>query len=188
MRTAKLIATAAIALLFVAPALAEDAHHPKDDKTAPKTQPAQPRQGMMGMDRCEPGMGMMCMMGMMRGGDMGAMTGPRAEQRLAALKIELKITDAQAAQWDAYAAAVREAAKAMGAQRAAMTEKMGAATLPQRLDLHEAMLVSHLEHLRKTKTAANALYAVLSDDQKRTADKALMGGMMRGHMGGLQRH
>ena len=65
-------------------------------------------------------------------------------------------------------------------------EKAGTATLPQRLDLHEATLVSHLEQLRKTKAAANALYAVLSDDQKKIADKAAMG-MMRGPMRGMQR-
>ncbi|HEY7610328.1 MAG TPA: Spy/CpxP family protein refolding chaperone [Alphaproteobacteria bacterium] len=172
-----LFATAALALALAAPALAED-----------KGQPDRPgmRRGMMHMDQCEPGMGMMCMMGhrmMMR----EAMMERRTERHLAALKAELKITEAQTKQWDAYAAAVRDAAKAMIEQRKAMMEKAGTATLPQRLDLHEAMLVSHLEQLRKTKAAATALYAVLSDDQKKIADGAMLG-TMRGRMMRGPRH
>ena len=180
-------ATAALALLFAGAAAAEEKHHPEG--TTPKAQtdrPAMKRGMMMRMDQCEAGMGMMCMMGQrmtMREPMMEA----RAERHLAALKAELKITDAQAKAWDAYAAAVTAAAKAMAEQRKTMMEKAGSATLPQRLDFHEAMLASHLEQLRKTKAAANALYAVLSDDQKKIADKAMMGMTMRGPMRGSQR-
>jgi hypothetical protein len=140
-------------------------------------------QGMMPADQCEPGMGMMCMMGehprMMR----EAMA-QRAEQRLAALKARLKITEAQAKPWDAYAAAVRDAAKAMTDQHATMREKMRSGALPQRVEMHEAMLVSQLEHLRKAKAALTALYAVLSDEQKKIADAAMLGPTMRGPMRG----
>ena len=154
---------------------------------------AQMRQGMgpgtMRGDGCEAGMGMMCMMGEQpRMGMMGqANMTARVEQRLAALKTRLKITDAQSKQWDAYAAAVRDAANAMSGQRRAFMGRMHGAALPQRLDFHEAMLVSHLEQLRKTKAAVAALYAVLSDDQKKTADNAMMGPMMRGPMRGPMR-
>jgi hypothetical protein len=184
MRTAKaILATAALALLLASPAAAEEKHHPE---ATPKTQPERPAMkrgmGMMRMDQCEPGMGMMCMMGQHSGMRDEMMT-QRTERHLAALKADLKITGAQAKDWDAYAAAVTAASKAMAEQRKMMMEKSATATLPQRLDLHEAILVSHLEQLRKTKAAANALYAVLSDDQKKIADKAAMG-MMRGHMRG----
>lgn len=140
--------------------------------------------GMTQNDQCEPGMGMMCMMGdsprMMIGGQW---MGQRLEQRLGALKTQLKITEAQMPQWNVYAAAVRDAAKAMTDQRQAMAGKMGTATLPERLDFHEATLVSHFEYLRTTKAAAAALYAVLTADQKKIADGAVMGptrGRMRG--------
>ena len=148
---------------------------------------AQMRQGMQG-DGCEAGMGMMCMMGEhARMGMMGeAAMQQRVDRRLAALKTQLKITDAQTKAWDAYAAAMRDAAKAMVEQRKAMHEKAAGATLPQRLDLHEAMLVSHLEHLRKTKAAAGALYAVLSDEQKKAADTAMTGPMRRGMQGPMR--
>jgi hypothetical protein len=146
---------------------------------------AQMRHGTAPGDQCEPGMGMMCMMGehprmAMRDQAMAQ----QVEQRIANLKVRLKITDAQAAQWDAYAAALREAAKAMGAQRAEMREKARAATFPERIALHEAMLASHLEQLRKVTAAAAALYAALADDQKKLADTAMMGPMMRGRMRG----
>jgi hypothetical protein len=149
---------------------------------------AQMRHGMMQSDQCEPGMGMMCMMGehprmTMRDQAMAQ----HVEQRIANLKARLKITDAQAPQWDAYAASLRDAAKAMGDQRAAMRDKVRAATLPERIALHEGLLVSQLEHLRKVKVAATALYAVLADDQKKIADTAVMGPMRRGPMRGPHR-
>jgi hypothetical protein len=185
MRTLTAIA-ATFALLIAAPATGEEKHHP--DGATPKTQTERPgmRPGtMMRRDQCEPGMGMMCMMGRRMG--MGEpMMEQRAQRHLAALKAELKITDAQAKAWEGFAGAVAAAAKAMGEQRKTMMEKAGAATLPQRLDIHEAMLASHLEQLRKTKAAANALYAVLNDDQKKIADKSALGtGMMRGPMRGM---
>ncbi len=172
MRTlTSIAATLTFALLIAVPATGEEKHHPEG--TPPKAD-----------TQCEPGMGMMCMMG--RRMAMGEpVMEQRAQRHLAALKAELKITDGQAKAWDDFAAAVTAAAKAMTEQRKAMMEKAGTATLPQRLDLHEAMLASHLEQLRKTKAAASALYAVLSDDQKRVADKSALGmGMMRGPMRG----
>jgi hypothetical protein len=135
---------------------------------------AQMRHGMRHSEYCEPGTGMMCMAGhrmTMREQWMEQ----RTERHLAGLKADLKITEAQTKAWDDYAAAVKAAAKAMIEQRKAMRDKMDSSTFPQRLDLHEAMMVSHIEQLRKTKAAANALYAVLSDAQKKIADEEAMG-------------
>jgi len=141
--------------------------------TAPLAE-AQMRQGMRHSDYCEPGTGMMCMAGhrmQMREQWMER----RTERHLEGLKADLKITEAQTKAWDEYAAAVKAATKTMIEQRRAMRDKMDTATFPQRLDLHEAMLVSHLEQLRKTKAAANALYAVLDATQKKIADEEAMG-------------
>jgi hypothetical protein len=188
------LAAAALALLVASPSVAEDKHQPEatpksqPESTPPKAEPQRPmRRGMMMRgDQCEPGMGMMCMMGRHMG-MRAQMMAQQTERHLAALKADLKITDAQTKAWGDYAAAVTGAAKAMSEQRQAVMDKAGTATLPQRLDLHEAMLVSHLEHLRTTKAAASALYAVLGDDQKKIADKAAMGMMMRGPMRGAHR-
>ena len=135
---------------------------------------AQMRHGQRHADDCEPGMGMMCMTGhrmQMREQWMER----RTERHLAGLKEDLKITEAQTKAWEDYAAAVKAAAKTMTEQRKTMRDKMDTATFPQRLDLHEAMMVSHLDQLRKTKAAANALYALLTDAQKKIADEEAMG-------------
>lgn len=158
MRTRSLVLVSAFALALTAPLAAE----------------AQMRHGQRHGEDCEPGMGMMCMTGhrmQMREQWMER----RMERHLTGLKADLKITEAQTKAWDDYAAAVKASAKAMLDQRKAMRDKMNTATFPQRLDLHEAMLVSHLEQLRKTKAAAAALYAVLDGTQKKIADEEALG-------------
>jgi hypothetical protein len=48
------------------------------------------------------------------------------------------------------------------------------ATLPARLDRHEKMLTAHLNLLKTLKEAVEPLYAALSDDQKKTADRLMI--------------
>jgi len=162
-----LLAAAAAALLLGAPALAQQ-----------ETRPAQPKTGTMPMQGCEPGMGMMCMMGdmsrMMQSGGMAQ----HAEQRLTRLKADLKPTDAQLPQWNAFAGAVRAAAKAMQDNHSKMMPSMGKATLPEQIAMHETMLSQHLDGMRQIKGAAAALYATLTDAQKKIADQALTMGRM----------
>jgi hypothetical protein len=142
------------------------------------------------------GAGMMGMMGsggssMMMGGMMEHMAAmrmmhERPEGRLAFLRVELGITDAQLPQWNAYADAVRTQAKAratgMGAGMG--MGMMGQGTTPQtwpdRLAAQELQLQQRLEAVRSLKTVASALYAVLTDTQKATADE-----LLRGPMGGM---
>ena len=135
--------------------------------------------GMMGWDRDR-------MMPMMRGGMMGMMMGPgmmaqHVEGRIAFLRAELGITAAQEAQWNAFAEALRASAQAMADMHQQMMPMMqgGPQTvpLPQRLELHERMMTSHLEALRRVRTAAGPLYAALDDRQKRIADGLMMGMM-----------
>jgi hypothetical protein len=110
------------------------------------------------------------------------------EGRLAFLKTELKITDAQMPQWNAFADAFRANAKRMGDLHKTMHGAMmghdsmsghaGAAPgLPDRLDRIEKYLTAHLDMVRAIKGPATELYAVLSDDQKRVADTLLHGPM-----------
>lgn len=125
--------------------------------------------GMMEMRR---GMGMMGMMGA------GMRMGTRhIEGRLAFLKTELAITDAQAEQWNGFAEAVRANAKAM-AEMHQQAEGQGApSTLPERLALQEKALAAHIEALTRTAGALEALYDVLSDGQKKVADEIVVGPM-----------
>jgi hypothetical protein len=128
---------------------------------------------------------MMPMMQMMRGmmaqggggGGMDMMPGQHIEGRIAFLKAELGVTDAQLPQWNAYADARRAAAKSM---QAAMTAHMGpgmATTAPARSDAMIAMMTARLEAMKTSAAADKALYAVLTDAQKKTADELMMSRM-----------
>jgi hypothetical protein len=105
-----------------------DAHHPA--QTVTSTQPAPPpaAQGMMGampMMNTMSGMPMMHM-GMMMGPGSGMSTIDHIEGRIAFLRAELKITDAQMSAWNAFADALRANAKKLGEVRAAMMSGSGA--------------------------------------------------------------
>ena len=197
-----------------AQAPADDPHHPPAaGSTAPV--PAQPtppagqgaaggQQGMMGgmpmmnmmsMMRDLPMMNMMGMMrtmGMMGPGSAGMGTVDRVEGRIAFLRAELKITDAQASVWNAFADALRTNAKKLGEARASMMPQAGAGqpqapTLADRLDVQERWLVARLEGTRTIKATFTSLYGTLSDDQKKTANEFLaphMGMGMAAMMGG----
>ena len=124
-----------------------------------------------------PMMGMMRMM-MGREGMAGMrMMAGHVEGRLAFLKTELKITDAQLSLWNAVADAIRANAKSMGEMPGGMMGSPQAATLPDKLALREKMMTAHLEALRRFKAAADPLYVALSDEQKKTADELLIGPM-----------
>lgn len=124
--------------------------------------------GMMGMMRM---MGDCPMMGMM----MGADTSTFAEGRIAFLKAELAITDAQKAAWETYAAALKKNLQGMQAMRESMAKAMEAKTPVERLDAHIAAMDGRLSSLKEVKPALAALYAALSDDQKKKADQILTG-------------
>ena len=99
------------------------------------------------------------------------------EGRLAFLKTELKITDAQLPLWNAVADAMRANAKSMGDMAGGMMGGSQTATLPDKLAMREKMMTAHLEALRKFKAAVDPLYAALSDEQEKTADELLIGPM-----------
>jgi hypothetical protein len=129
-----------------------------------------------------PGMGGMPMMGMMPmmmgEGGMGGMMAGHVEGRLAFLKTELKISDAQLPLWNAVADAIRANVKSMSAMMAGgMMAGSETATLPDKLALREKMMTAHLDGLRRFKAAVGPLYAALSPEQKKTADQLLMGPM-----------
>jgi hypothetical protein len=120
-------------------------------------------------------MGGMPMMGMMQ--MMGNMA-DHVEGRIAFLKTELKITDAQQPLWNAVGDAMRANAKDMAAMMPVMQSMMQpSGTLPEKLDGREKAMTAHLEALRKLKAAIDPLYAALSDEQKKTADQLMVGPM-----------
>jgi hypothetical protein len=184
MRALKVCASLALILALMAgPALAQqehEQHHPGE------TPPAAGMQGpgVQGGDMAgSGGMPMMGMMRMMMGQDgMGMMAG-HVEGRLAFLKTELKITDAELPLWNAVADTIRANAKGMSEMMSGgMMGSSQTATLPEKLALREKIMTGHLEALRKFKVAIDPLYAALSSEQKKTADELLMGPMEMGMM------
>jgi hypothetical protein len=187
-----------------------DAHHPDQKETQASPQPApspgQPGtmgQGMMGGRGMMDGnmanmMQMMAMMGK-RGAETGCtgMSGmttiDRVEGRIAFLRTELKITDAQTTAWNAFADALRANAKSLAEIRASMMPQQGTTqTLVDRLTLQEKWLSARLEGTRAMKSALTNLIASFSDDQKKAADELLaphmgmmgmMAAMRSGQMG-----
>jgi hypothetical protein len=180
------------ALLLAAPAFAEDAHHPAEaapetpsqSGPAPAPQQATPG-GMMSGDM------MQMMMRMMMSGGQSPLTGeigrmgPMAqmmlpdhvEGRIAFLKTELKVTEAQQPLWDALAEAIRAGAAAAGemmsGMQAGMPMDVSGSSALQRIEAQEKALASRLESLRQLRAALEPFYAALDAAQKEEADKLL---------------
>ena len=162
------------------------AHHPGEAQpaTGATAPPAGSQGGMTAKDQGGGGMmgpGMMGpgMMGMM-GGQAGSPMAPFAhtEGRIAFLKAELAITDAQAPQWNAFADALRGASKAMRETMANMMRAPKPSNAADRMDAMVTMMSARLESMKAIATAEKGLYAVLTDAQKKTADELLSGPMM----------
>jgi hypothetical protein len=191
------LAAALLLTILASPSLAQSAadhqaHHP-DQKEAPAAKPTTPpeaprstgpSQGMMGggmmnmMGSNMPMSGMMRMMDMMlqSGGGMGGMeTIDRVEGRIAFLRTELKITDAQGPAWNAFADSLRANAKTLGDLRTSMMSQAGSRseTLVDRLTWQEKWLSARLEGTRAMKSALANLVSSFSDEQNKMADELL---------------
>ena len=99
------------------------------------------------------------------------------EGRIAFLKTELKITDAQQPLWNAVADAMRADAASIGDMPDGMMGIWRAARLPESLASLEEKMTAQLEAVRRVKAAVDPLYEALSDDQKKTADELILGPM-----------
>jgi hypothetical protein len=125
------------------------------------------------------------MRGHHHGGRMGAMMAPEhIEGRLAFLKTELKITEPQTAQWNAFADFLRERTKQAQARHAghhARHQEQGPGgaphretrSLPDRLDNAVKMMEQRLAEMRRFKAAVAPLYGVLNESQRKAADQLL---------------
>ncbi|MEZ5926272.1 MAG: Spy/CpxP family protein refolding chaperone [Hyphomicrobiaceae bacterium] len=153
-----------VALSSVSPAMAEE----DDNDWRPSWGMGRMMQGMMGMDA----------------DDMSE----RIEGRLAFIKAELKITEAQTPAWNALADLLRNTAETRRAMMASHREEMRDGSffkkpLPDRLTFMETMMSAHLEEVKSIKAAVNELYGTLSDDQKKEADSIVLPMMGMGMMG-----
>ncbi len=98
-----------------------------------------------------------------------------AEGRVAFLKAELGITDAQKSEWDAYAATIKSNLQNMQGMWQTMKTVFDGKTPADRLDAQIAAMDSRLAALKEIKPVLAKLYAALSDEQKKKADDLLTG-------------
>ena len=114
--------------------------------------PGMPGMGMVGMDM--PGTAMI----------------ERVEGRIAFLRAELKISDAQLPAWNEFADALRANAKRVNEfHRAGMAPVP--TTLGERLERQDKWLADRLDSVRAFRAAYAKLAATLNDEQKRTFEE-----------------
>lgn len=111
----------------------------------------------------------------------------RVDAHLAYVRAALRITDAQAPQWNAFSDAARAAAERL--LRQAYAQAMQAAAQPAaataQLERRAALLAARLEATRAVAAAMGSLYGTLSDEQKRIADELMSEHLRRMSMRGL---
>ncbi len=145
--------------------------------------------GMDGMGGMEHGGGMAGMMRHMLCG-----VTEHVEGRLAYLKAELKLTDAQQAAWntfaDAYRATTQKTAKVCAEMEAAGPDHSMHKGVLGHLTMMDHHMSAHLDSVRGLKAAIEPLFAVLTEEQKKTADHVMAHIMdvgMKMDMGGMDK-
>lgn len=115
----------------------------------------------------------------------------RIDGRLAFMKTELKITDAQAGAWDEFAEVVRQTSETHNQLMQSMMKEVQDGSLfkkplPERLQYQQTMMESRVEDIKSVREALDKLYGQLDEAQKKSADEIvlpMMGmGMGRGMM------
>ena len=98
----------------------------------------------------------------------------RLEGRLAYLKTELRITAAQTQAWDAYAATIRNDARdRVGPRENPPPAPRARPSVVDELTDRQQRLAAESARLDRIVAALKPLYAALSDDQRRMADRLL---------------
>ncbi|ABE36181.1 LTXXQ motif family protein [Paraburkholderia xenovorans LB400] len=109
------------------------------------------------------------------------------EQRIDELHAALKITDQQSQQWDAFAQTMRDNAKDADQAFRERASKLGSMTADEAMKSYASITQLHAQNMQKLATAFSALYATLSDDQKKTADVLFRNEHKHGKRHGPQR-
>jgi hypothetical protein len=126
---------------------------------------------MMGM--VGGGCPMMGMMGQGMMSDRRARTGAMLDGRLAYLKSELNITDAQIEAWNGYAEAAKGQVAVMQGMHNGMMEAMQKGSAIERMDARIKSMQAMVEAMNTVKPATEKLYAVLTAEQKKSADQLI---------------
>lgn len=97
----------------------------------------------------------------------------RVEARLAYIRTALKITDAQQAQWNAFAETLRNQAKSADQRIQQFRAQREQPTAIARLESEQQRHTASLARISEQLAVQRPLYAALSPEQKAVADKVL---------------
>ena len=165
----------------VAPAQTPDPHPnaPAPAMPAARPQAGMPMPGAGGPAASPMGGDMGRMMEMMRPMMAGGMGMPfeHVEGRIAYLKAELKVTDAQSAPWNAFADTMRADASAMKTMHEGMAKAPMPTTMPDRMAAQRKMMSDRMATMDRSEASMKALYAALSAGQRTTFDQLMSGPM-----------
>lgn len=116
----------------------------------------------------------------------------RVDGRLAFLKTELKITDAQSAAWDEFATVVKQTSETHNGMMVSMMKEVQDGSffkkpLPERLQYQQTMMEARVEDIKSVRGAVDKLYSQLDDEQKKAADDIVLPMMGMGMGRGMGR-
>jgi periplasmic protein CpxP/Spy len=94
----------------------------------------------------------------------------RIEARITSLHTQLKLTADQETQWQAVAQVMRDNAHKLDQLVHARSDKRATMSAVDNLTTYEAIVDAHADGLKQLVPAFQALYATLSDAQKKNAD------------------
>lgn len=92
------------------------------------------------------------------------------ERRITELHTQLAITDQQSKQWDAFAQTMRDNAQNTGQAFRDRSQKLSSMSAPDAMKSYADLTQVHADNMKKLSSSFADLYAVLSDEQKQTAD------------------
>lgn len=92
------------------------------------------------------------------------------EQQINDLHEQLQITDAQSSQWNAYTGVMRNNASRASEAFQQRAQKMPTMNADEVMKSYAQLAQMHAEDMQKLSSAWSDLYAVLSPEQKQTAD------------------
>ena len=95
----------------------------------------------------------------------------QTEARIKQLQGALKITKDQEELWNNLTLAMRENAKEMDALTKDMAEKTKTMNAVEHVKMHGEITEAHLNQLKKFIEPFEALYSIMSDEQKNTTDR-----------------
>ena len=110
--------------------------------------------------------------------------GERHTQHLAELKTKLNLQAAQEPAWNSFTQSMQHPARMARPERASL-EKM---TMPERLDMMQAMKAQRDAHMQQRADATKAFYVTLSADQKQVFDQETSRMMKGAGMHAMKHH